>query len=132
MTGQEARDEAARRYPYWEQPEPGDPEPDYSEIDAKWQNADADDRRAAFVAGWEAALARKHPEPEITEKTVFDVVRYDDDGEKVEATWITMAEAAAYITGRTVSLTSPIYFAGWGVRERQVPVSDSVSGEGEQ
>lgn len=56
----EARAEAERRFPLWLPT--GDYEvdrEDYSELDAKWQNEDAERERAAFVAGveWQAKRA---------------------------------------------------------------------------
>lgn len=47
------RKAAEERYPHWLPPEPGTPDPDYSEVDASWQNEMADDQRNAFVAGAE-------------------------------------------------------------------------------
>lgn len=51
---------AEERYPYWLAPESHDhPDADdWSSVDASWQNADADDRRAAFIAGAKWALER--------------------------------------------------------------------------
>lgn len=47
------RKAAEERYPHWLPPEPGTPDPDYSEVDASWQNGMADDQRNAFIAGAE-------------------------------------------------------------------------------
>lgn len=62
MSSDAARAEAERRWPLWLPT--GDPEIDaegYSEVDAKWQNEEAEVQRAAFVAGaeWQAELAER-------------------------------------------------------------------------
>lgn len=55
-----AREEAEHRWPDWKAPEVGDPEPDYSEIDAKWQNLESEFQRSAFMQGaqWQLERAR--------------------------------------------------------------------------
>lgn len=60
----EARAEAQRRWSLWEPT--GDPEidrEDYSETDAKWQNAESEMQQAAFVAGanWQAERDANRP-----------------------------------------------------------------------
>ena len=59
MSAKWIQEAAEERWPHWVcPPADEDPEPDYSGIDAKWQNAEADMQRAAFIAGVEAGLAK--------------------------------------------------------------------------
>lgn len=57
-----AREEALNRFPLWLASD--DPE-DYDEIDASWQNAEAEMQQAAFVAGANWQSRRK---PQLTER----------------------------------------------------------------
>ncbi len=58
-----ARAEANRRWPDWTAPPADeDPEPDYSGIDAKWQNEESEAQRNAFVAGAKWAAEGSPPD----------------------------------------------------------------------
>lgn len=87
----EAREEAERRWPDWVcPPVDEDPEPDYSELDARWQNAESEMQRNAFVAGaeWQASRAPQPTEDERDELEVQElatvvgniVIDYEDTG----------------------------------------------------